>query len=173
MGHEGMQRHLPVSWTSHQFSPVSQRSRLFSPSPRWNMSEFNSWTQGNWYALGSLIIQFAFLITGVAFARNFLKTIRAFQEQVGALLRLSITGAPGDLHSADGSARRSLVEASPYWLTPPESQAVSSPELTNVSTNRFVVARRSVALWLQAPMRTSDAAPWRRLLSWLQHPVGS
>ena len=137
------------------------------------MNELNSWTTGNWYAIGSLVIQFAFLIAGVAVARDFLRTVRGFQEQVGALLKLSITSTPAELHSAD-NARRSVAEASPYWLAPAEPQAASTPALTNTfATSRFVVARRSVALWLQAPMRSSGVAPWRRVINWLQAPAGS
>lgn len=137
------------------------------------MNELNSWTTGNWYAIGSLVIQFAFLIAGVAVARDFLRTVRGFQEQVGALLKLSITSAPAELNSADNS-RRSVAEASPYWLAPAEPQAAVAPTLTNsFTTSRFVVARRSIALWLQAPMRSSGVAPWRRLIHWLQAPAGS
>jgi hypothetical protein len=138
------------------------------------MSELNSWTAGNWYAIGSLVIQFAFLIAGVAVARDFLRTMRGFQEQVGALLKLSITSVPSELNSAANNAKRSVADASPYWLAPAEPQAASAPALTDtVTTSRFVVARRSVALWLQAPMRSSDAAPWRRVINWLQAPAGS
>jgi hypothetical protein len=137
------------------------------------MSEFNSWTQGNWFALGSILIQFAFLIAGVLFAHNFLRTLRAFQEQVAALLRLSITAAPAEPRSAGSGARPPLAEASPYWLTPEENQTVSSPQLTETGTSRFVVGRRRMLLWLQAPMGTSEATPWRRVISWLQDPVGS
>ena len=138
------------------------------------MNELNSWSTANWYAIGSLVIQFAFLIAGVAVARDFLRTIRGFQEQVGALLKMSITSAPSDLNSAD-SARRSVAGASPYWLAPAEPQvAASAPALTDtVTTSRFVVASRSVALWLQAPMRLSGVSPWRRAVNWLQAPAGS
>jgi hypothetical protein len=137
------------------------------------MNELNSWTTGNWYAIGSLVIQLAFLVAAVTFARGFLRTIRGFQEQVGTLLRLSTTATPAEPNAAD-SAKRSLADASPYWLAPAEFQAASAPALTDtVTTSRFVVARRSVALWLQAPMRRSGVAPWRRVINWLQAPAGS
>jgi len=63
------------------------------------MSEFTDWMQSNWYALGNLLFQFAFLAAAVWFAREMLRTIRASQEQVGALLKLSITGAMTERHS--------------------------------------------------------------------------
>jgi hypothetical protein len=136
------------------------------------MSELNFWTTGNWYAIGSLVIQLACLVAAVSFARGFLRTLRGFQEQVGALLRLSITATASELNSPE-SARRSAAEANPYWLAP-ETRAASAPTLSDtVTASRFVVARRSVALWLQAPMRSSSVAPWRRVINWLQAPAGS
>ena len=84
------------------------------------MSEFTVWMQSNWYALGNLLFQFAFLAAGVWFAREILRTIRASQEQVGALLKLSITGANTERHSQIAVAERTLAGASPYWLTPTE-----------------------------------------------------
>ena len=60
------------------------------------MNDFTAWIQSNWYALGNLLSQFAFLGAGVWFARKILKTMRASQEQVGALLKLSVTGAITD-----------------------------------------------------------------------------
>jgi len=46
------------------------------------MNEF-TWIQSNWYALGNLLAQFAFLAAGIWFARKILRTMRASQEQVG------------------------------------------------------------------------------------------
>ena len=138
------------------------------------MSGFLSWVQGNWQALGTLFTQLAFLVAGVWFARNILRAARAFQEQVGALLRLSSTTAtPAELHSAGANTRRSPAEASPYWLTPSETQAVSAPEPTHSGPSRFVVAWHLLLHWLQEPMSTSQAGHWRRLVHWLQAPAGN
>ena len=57
------------------------------------MNDFSSLPIKDWYALGSLIAQIGFLVAAVWFARNFLRTMRAFQEQIGALLKLSITAS--------------------------------------------------------------------------------
>jgi hypothetical protein len=136
------------------------------------MNEFTAWMQSNWYALGNLLSQFAFLAAGIWFARKILRTMRASQEQVGALLKLSVTGAVGERQSTSAAAERSFVSASPYWLTPAEP--VASPELLHESgPTRWAVARHSVAVWLQAPMSSGDAAPWRRAIKWLQAPAGS
>lgn len=138
------------------------------------MSGFVSWVQGNWQALGTLLTQLAFLVAGVWFARNILRTMRAFQEQVGALLRLSITAAtPTELYSAGANARRPLVEASPYWLTPSETQTVSAPEPIDSGPSRFVLAWHPLVHWLQEPMSTPQAGHWRRLVHWLQVPAGN
>ena len=91
------------------------------------MSEFTAWMQSNWYALGNLFIQLAFLAAGVWFARKILKTIRASQEQVGALLKLSFTGAISERPSSIAAAERSFANASPYWLTPSGNEPPACP----------------------------------------------
>lgn len=136
------------------------------------MSEFVSWVQVNWHELGALLTQVAFLVAGVWFARNVLRTMRAFQEQVGALLRLSITTTPTDANPAEAKAKRSLAEASPYWLTPSETQTVTTPEIADSGPSRFAIAWHRLVLWLQEPMSTSEASPWRRVIHWLQAPAG-
>ena len=137
------------------------------------MNEFKPWTQNDWYALGSLLTQLAFLFAGVWFARNILRTMRAFQEQAGALLKLSITGAPGERESATTTAKSSLAEASPYWLTPSLTQSVSPPETTESDSTRSAAAWHRLSLWLQAPMNSSEVAPWRRVVGWLQAPMSN
>ena len=128
---------------------------------------------GNWYAPASLVIQLSFLIAGVWFARNILRTMRASQEQLGAMLKLSITGVTGERHLSSGSAKQSLTEVSPYWLAPSETEAAGLPQPIDSDPVRFAVVRRKIALWLQAPMSSSETAPWRRMINWLQAPAGS
>lgn len=134
------------------------------------MSELGSGTQADWYALGTLLTQLGFLFAGLWFARNFLKTIRVFQEQVGALLKLSIT-SPTDPHSA--GARRSLGETSPYWLTPSLTRTAGPPAPADPRVNRLAVSWSHLILWLQTPMNTPGLDSWRRLIHWLQAPAGS
>lgn len=142
------------------------------------MNEFTAWIQSNWYALGNLLSQFAFLAAGVWFARKILKTMRASQEQVGALLKLSVTGAIPERHSSGTVGGSSFASASPYWLTPTELPPVASLELPETGPNRWAIARHSVStahhslmVWLQTPMSSGDAAPWRKALRWLQSPA--
>ncbi len=137
------------------------------------MNEFSAWMQSNWYALGNLFIEGAFLAAGVWFARKFLRTIRASQEQVGALLKLSLTGAISERHSTSGAAERSFASASPYWLTPAEIPPAPAQELHESGPSRLAVARQRVIIWLRTPTRRAEVAPWRRAIKWLQAPARS
>jgi hypothetical protein len=166
--------HLIVSWTCCQFRASLPDANLDWSRPKGgNMNEFNSWTDINWYALGSLLIQLVFLVAGLWFARNFLRTLRAFQEQIGALLKLSILSTPSEPHPAD--TRRRSAEASQYWLFPRPTEAHNAG-LSQPSENRpsrFAVAWHRMMLWLQAPSRRAEVSAWRRLTNWLEAPAGS
>jgi hypothetical protein len=137
------------------------------------MNEFTAWMQNNWYALGNLLVQAAFLAAGVWFARRILRTMRSSQEQVGALLKLSVTGAITERHSSSTPAERSFASASPYWLTPAEIPPAPLPELRESGPSRRAVAWHGLIVWLQTPMSSGNAAPWRRAVKWLQAPAGS
>jgi hypothetical protein len=136
------------------------------------MNEFTAWMQSNWYALGNLLSQIAFLAAGLWFARKILRTMRASQEQVGALLKLSVTGAVAERHSPSAAAERSFASASPYWLTPSEVPPSSSREPLESGPSRWAVARHSMVVWLSTPMSSSGTAPWRKAIRWLQSPAG-
>jgi hypothetical protein len=137
------------------------------------MSAFSDLIQNNWYALANILVQLLFLIAGVWFARNILKGIRASQEQFGALLKLSITGAAGERDSSAAGPKRSLAETSPYWLVPSEIVPTAVPEPTATGPNRFALASRKVLLWLQTPMSHAEVSPLRRVITWLQAPAGN
>jgi len=137
------------------------------------MNDFNSWSEINWYAVGSLLSQCAFLVAGVWFARNFLRTIRAFQEQLGTLLKLSITAAPSEPLSASANTKRSVVEETPYWLKPSETQTAGESASTESGPGPLTGAWRGLVHWLNAPMHTAEVSPWRRFTNWLQAPAGS
>ncbi len=137
------------------------------------MSDLTALDQNNWYAPASLLIQLAFLVAGVWFARHVLRAMRAFQEQVGAMLKLSITGVTGERPLSSASAKQSLAEVSPYWLAPSETETAGLLEPIESGPSRVAVARRRMVLWLQAPMSSAETAPWRRIITWLQAPAGS
>jgi len=68
------------------------------------MSEFTDWLQNNGIDLARLGVQIAILATIVRYGRRLLGTLRASQEQIGALLKLSVS---------DGVAERSDAQQEP------------------------------------------------------------
>lgn len=136
------------------------------------MNEMSAWIQSNWYALGNLFLEGAFLAAAVWFGRRILRTLRASQEQVGALLKISVTGAISDRQSSNGAAERSFANASPYWLTPPEVPAPAAAPLQELHESRPSLPHRAI-VWLKTPMKRAEVAPWRRAIKWLQAPARS
>ena len=134
------------------------------------MNESN-WIQSNWYELGNLLSQFAFLAAGIWFARKILRTMRASQEQFGALLKLSMTSSVTERPSSSVIAERTLSGASPYWLTPAEPTPPVLSEPAEMGPTRWEMARRSLLAWLQGPMSSAEVTPWRRVIKWLQEPA--
>jgi hypothetical protein len=132
------------------------------------MSEGNAWTETNWYSLGTLLIQLSFLVAGVWFARNFLTAIRVFQEQIGALLKLSITSDP---HSAAVQTRRQVADLSQHWLLPLDRSPI--PDVSKPAEHgpgQLASAWHRLVLWLQEPMYSTEVSVWRRFVGWLQAP---
>src|SRR5438445_610028 len=99
--------------------------------------------------------------------------MRASQEQLGAMLKFSITGVTAEWHSSADSANESRTADSPYCLVPSETEAAVRGQPTDSGPGRLAIARRKIALWLQAPTSRSEGAPWRRVINWLQAPAGS
>jgi hypothetical protein len=136
------------------------------------MNDFGPLVSNDWYALGNLVAQLGFLVAAVWFAGNFLRTIRAFQEQIGALLKLSITSAPGERQSTNTAARSVLAEGSPYWLPPTPSSPTSAPEVVERGPNLFAAAWQRTIHWLREPMGSAQVTYRRRVINWLQAPAG-
>jgi len=136
------------------------------------MNDFSPLVVKDWYALGSLIAQIGFLVAAVWFARNFLRTMRAFQEQIGALLKLSITSTPGERQSANTTARNVLAEGSPYWLPPAPSALADPPVVVERGPSPFVVGFQRTLHWLREPMGSAQVSYRRRVINWLQAPAG-
>ena len=119
------------------------------------MTVFSDWIQANWFEFGILVFLSAILATIVWFARNILRTLRASQEQVGALLRLSFS------------------DVVPVQAAEPEASAPVLSEPMQHGPNLLVVFARSLFRWFQAPMGSGSIGPWRKVLRWLQDPAGS
>lgn len=134
------------------------------------MGKINSWTEMNWYALGSLLTQIAFLLAGVWFAHNLLRTLQGLLEQFGALLKLSITW---DSRSAGAQTRRQFADLNQYWLKATDSSTRTTIEPAESGPGQFSVAWHRLVLWLKAPMHRAEISSWRRFVLWLQSPAGS
>ena len=121
-----------------------------------------------WYQAGSLCIQAGFLIAAVWCARAILKGVRAWQEQMGALLRLTVGGTHTDETAREGG------RPTPYLLDGwPEAaqQLTTEAAIGNLQTeHRSIFA--GLVEWLQRPMASSDLGAWRRMMRWLQTPAG-
>jgi hypothetical protein len=121
-----------------------------------------------WYQAGSLLVQAGFLIAGVWSVRAILKNMRASQQQMGALLKLTVSGGASGEESL-----RTTDRPTPYLLDG-WPDAAANPVLVPGQSER---PRKSVwsgmATWLQGPMVSSGISPWRRAVRWLQAPAGS
>lgn len=143
------------------------------------MGDANAWIQTNWQELGTFLVEVAFLIAAVWFGHNILKALRAFQEQIGALLKLTITPSAGEREAAQTSARSNLGETSPYWLTPSESQGGQTEQTAEVrepvesGPSWIVRAWRGVIAWMTTPMKSAHDGSWHRFVNWLRSPARS
>jgi hypothetical protein len=146
---------------------------LTCPSQGAAMNELGDWIQIHWYELGSLLLQSAFLGTAVWFTRQILRTMRASQEQVGALLKLTMSDAMDDRAPSGAAAHRSTPYVMADWPAPTEAPAALSLPQTDPLRKRLEAAWHGIMCWLQTPMSSYGFAPWRRVVRWLQAPAGS
>ena len=165
------------------------------------MNDFGGWMQDNWYQLGSFFVQFAFLCAAVWFARRILRTLRASQEQVGALLKLSFYGTapertpevpshsnlaevapsshPTEVSPQYGPAEISPLpplrsEANSYWLPPAPSQPPAAFVASRDNPLHLVSSGPGFMGWLKSPMTvTTGTSPFHRVLRWFQSPAST
>ena len=86
------------------------------------MTEFGDWLQNNFIDLARLAVDCAILVIVVRFSRTLLRTLRASQEQLGALLRLSVSDGERLGTSAE------TAERSPMHSPAPESSYTTERE---------------------------------------------
>jgi hypothetical protein len=157
----------------------------------------------DWYAAGTFLIQVAFLVSVVWFARNILRTARALQEQIGALLKLSIvaaepakadsvsefTAAPAEVYSPDAFTRRPLAEVhspdaftrqqpfaevSPFAFTPRETRTVSVSAPPEMRTVSAHAQTRTIFGAEPADTGAHESVgAWRYMVRWMQTPMRS
>jgi hypothetical protein len=137
------------------------------------MTDFGDWFQKNWYQLGSFFIQFGFLFAAIWFANRILITLRASQEQVGALLKLSVSGASLD-RQAEPPVHSPVAEASSFWLPPALAQPAGTFVAPQDNPIRLVSSGPGFVGWLKTPMSiTNGTSSFHRALRWLQSPAHS
>ena len=90
------------------------------------MTEITDWFQNNWIDLARLLVQCAILAAVVRYGRKLLATMRASQEQVGALLKLSVSDAVAEQHTPAVEPRKSFDPPAP---TPEPSRRYEAPSL--------------------------------------------
>jgi len=107
------------------FARASERYVVAIQQKGATMNQIANWMQSNWYELGSLMAQLTFVFAGLWFAGKILSTMRATQQQMGALLRLSMTEGPEEQHSR-------IEESSQFGEANPEPtpSVVASPVLS-------------------------------------------
>jgi len=76
------------------------------------MTGIGDWFENNWIDLARLLVQLAIFAAVVRYGRKLLATLRASQEQVGALLRLSVSSdTAAERIAPAASERRERLEA--------------------------------------------------------------
>src|SRR3989442_14598667 len=101
------------------------------------MREITAWMQSNWYELGNLFAEFVFLDVGIWFARKVLRTLRASQEQVGTLIKLTVARTIPERQSTNTAAERSLVTGAPDRMTPSDAPAADQSTTLGDGPSRF------------------------------------
>lgn len=109
-----------------------------------------------WYAAVSLLLQAGFLMALVWSVRAILKAMRASQEQMGALVKLTLSGVRED------EDLRAATRPAAHLLD-------GGPEEERHRTGPWT----SVLRWLRTPAASSGAGSWRKMVRWLQAPAGS
>lgn len=146
----------------------------------------NAWIQNNWYEFGTLIAEFSFVFAAIWFARKVLKTLRASQEQVGALLKLSVSDglnerkpngalahSPTPYVSSDWPAHKLSDELSgrPAASTPILSTPASEPIVSTPNSTPYVAA--PLTLPEEEHRGSHLAAAGRGVIRWLNTPMAS
>lgn len=166
------------------------------------MNGIIDWMQANWFELGSLTVQFAFLSAAVWFARKILMTMRASQEQMGALLKLSLSDELTELSEParmDTPALSSTSYAAAPPTTPTRNEAAYAAferpaRAERPSLSDELSGRREASAVMTATLDSTDSTPFvaapltlpeeqnggnpfaaagRGVVRWLQTPMAS
>jgi hypothetical protein len=158
------------------------------------MSDFGAWIQNYWSELGSLLALCGIFAAVVWYGRKILRTMRASQEQIGALLKLSVSEGVAErtpaarfeapvepaaaLHSLTGipdriSSQRAAFQPSAYEAPALTAAIFEETEGVGIGT-RLAAFFGAVIRWFRSPIRkTRRVVPRSRVMRWLQTPAGS
>ena len=109
------------------------------------MNQTIAWIQSNWYELGSLTAQFTFLFAGLWFAQKILKTMRASQQQFGALLRLSMCEGLEERPKESEATHNAMPSVVVSAMPGPTIDRPAAPTLVSTSYAAFEKPPRSEA----------------------------
>jgi hypothetical protein len=139
------------------------------------MNDFMDWFQNNWIDLARLLVQCAILAVVVRFGRKILAALRASQEQVGALLKLSVSDTVEE-HSALTAEPAGQFEPPPPGVHEPEPEP--EPVFAGAFSRTSYAGEReqslgSRVLGAQAPAFTAPAqrAESPSLTPWVSSPA--
>jgi hypothetical protein len=157
------------------------------------MNGLSDWFQNNWIDLARLLVQCAILAVVVRYGRMLLATLRASQEQVGALLKLSVSDSVEERRpapAAEPPAREYERPSVSIRETEPEREAEPEPVFAGAASRASYASEREHTLGgrvigAQAPAFTTSpafttpprfsAAPQRAespsLTPWVSAPV--
>ena len=107
------------------------------------MNDFMDWFQNNAVDLARLAVQCAILVTLVRYGRKLLATLRASQEQIGALLKLSVSDAVGERPAPAPELSRQF-EPPPAAVHEPEPEP--EPVFAGASSRTSYAAEREHTL---------------------------
>jgi hypothetical protein len=113
------------------------------------MSEITDWFQNNWIDLARLLVQGAILAAVVRYGRKLLATLRASQEQVGALLRLSVSDTVAEQLAVAPEASKGYESPSLNLRDPkpePEPEPEPEPVLAGGFSRNSYAAEREQSL---------------------------
>lgn len=126
------------------------------------MTDLGDWIQSYWFELGSLLLQFATLVTLVWFGKNLLKIISATRTHVEApeyappaTHQVQVSEAPAIEAPAFRGVVRGLIPMDPTPSVAPAPVAYIRSEQPGIW--------RSVVKWLNTPMGNAPVA-WRRMV---------
>src|SRR5438445_13600464 len=88
------------------------------------MTEITDWFQNNWIDLARLLVQCAILAAVVRYGRKLLAAQRASQEQMGALLKLSVSDTVPEQPAPAPEVTKRFEESAP---TPKSSRRYEQP----------------------------------------------